>query len=217
MTTHSCWLSLLLLCLFLLLTNTARTHKAFARADQYGCMRCWVRTGSAVEARAAEREDSLIEIREEWPCLWWLACAGILIGINSHPHIQCMCYILFTQHPILHTDMYRFKCCPQSSNFPFEGPCWKITGIRVSWGLPASHSPTTAAQSPQSFPTVINKPYETLFQGSLRLELWEGVLMSFLSLFRCINLPWSPRAPHQSVQMRLLVPRQALFTGAENL
>lgn len=143
MTTHSCWLSQLLLRLLLVLTNTARTRTAFAWADRYGYMRCWVRTGSTVEARAAEKENSLIEVRESDH-----ACGDVQV----------------------------FKCCPQSSNFPSEGPCLKITGVGVSWGLPASHclpqQPKVLRVSLQWLTNLMKPYFRDHLDWSFRRECW---------------------------------------------
>lgn len=124
------------------------THKPYTRASQYGFMPCWVGTGSAVKAWVAKKEKSVIRERE-WTCLRWLAGRGTgpssLLEINSHSCIQSMCYCSWNTNPA-HRQV--FKCCPESSNFPSEDPCWKITGIRVTRGL---FTPHNLPQQPKVF------------------------------------------------------------------
>lgn len=50
-------------------TNTARTHKPHTRANQYGCMRCWVRAWAAVKAWAAEKLFDINQRRLNVPAM----------------------------------------------------------------------------------------------------------------------------------------------------
>ncbi len=136
---------------FLLLTNTARTHKAFAWADQYGCMCCWVWTGSTVEAGAAEKENSYQR----------RVTMLMMTGLYRHLHLNKFTpthavHVLYTVHvtPILHTDMYRsLNAALKAAISPLRAPAEKSLELELAEGSPphtACHSSPESSEFPHS-------------------------------------------------------------------
>lgn len=101
--------------------------------------------------------------------------SALLIGVNSLPHTQAMGY-----HAKKSSAHRHIKVSMQ------QVPLQKASPDQSYLRTPRLLRTATAAES--LFPTVINQPYETLFQGSLKLELRERVLMAFLSHYSDVSI-----------------------------